>query len=166
MQVMISTIRVPDRVRKDLGNLEPLMKSLQHCGQLNPITVTRDLELIAGHRRLSAAQRLGWKMIDAIVVDGLTDERRLEMELEENLYRKDFTPDELLEGVKRLDALRHPPLGKRIGRALRGWVGKLAFWRHGASSRKAVQSATASEVMPMYRSPERTPDDDSTPIGV
>ena len=38
MQVMISSIKVPDRVRKDLGNLDPLMQSLGRCGQLNPIT--------------------------------------------------------------------------------------------------------------------------------
>lgn len=129
MQVLISNIKIPERIRKDVGNLDPLMESLSRCGQLNPITLTRDLELIAGYRRLSSAQRLGWKMIDAIIVDGLTEERRLEMELEENIYRKDFTPDELLEGVKRLDAVRHPKLGTRIKKAFKSILGKLSFWK-------------------------------------
>lgn len=129
MQVLITNIKVPDRVRKDAGDLEPLMESLKRCGQLNPITLSREMELIAGFRRLSAAQRLGWKMIDASVVDGLTALRRLEMELEENVYRKDFTPDELLEGVKRLEALRHPKLGTRVKQAFKRFFGKLAFWK-------------------------------------
>ena len=161
MQVMISSIKVPDRVRKDLGNLDPLMQSLGRCGQLNPITVSRDLELIAGHRRLSAAQRLGWKMIDATVVDGLTEERRLEMELEENIYRKDFTPDELLEGVKRLDAVRHPKLGVRISRAIKSFVGKLAFWKRG---RHSVSSGAAEP--PPRRLPAPAADDETESFGV
>lgn len=129
MQVLITNIKVPDRVRKDVGDLDPLMESLKRCGQLNPITLSREMELIAGFRRLSAAQRLGWKMIDASVVDGLTALRRLEMELEENVYRKDFTPDELLEGVKRLEALRHPKFGTRVKQALKRLFGKLVFWK-------------------------------------
>lgn len=136
MQILISNIKVPERIRKDMGNLEPLMESLGRCGQLNPITVTRDFELVAGHRRLTAAQRLGWKMIDANIVDGISDERRLEMELEENIYRKDFLPDELLEGVKRLDAVRHPRLGARMKKAFKSVFGKLAFWKHGRTSRE------------------------------
>lgn len=161
MQVMINSIKVPDRVRKDLGNLEPLMESLTRCGQLNPITVSRDLELIAGHRRLTAAQRLGWKMIDAVVVDGLSEERRLEMELEENIYRKDFTPDELLEGVKRLEALRHPKLGARISRAIKGFIGKLAFWKRG---RRAADTGTPEP--PARHIPTPSVDDEADTFGV
>ncbi len=130
MQVVIGNIKVPERIRKDVGSIEPLMESLNRCGQLNPITVSRELELIAGYRRLTAAQRLGWKLIDATIVDGLSDEHRLEMELEENIYRKDFTPEELLEGVKRLDALRHPRFGARVKTAFKHIVGKLVFWKH------------------------------------
>ena len=161
MQVMISSIKVPDRVRKDLGSLDPRMQSLSRCGQLNPITVSRDLELIAGHRRLTAAQRLGWKMIDATVVDGLTEERRLEMELEENIYRKDFTPDELLEGVKRLDAVRHPKLGVRISRAIKSFVGKLAFWKRGRHS-----ISTGAAEPPARRLPAPAADDEPDSFGI
>lgn len=129
MQVLISNVKIPDRVRQDTGDLDPLMESLKRCGQLNPITLTREMELIAGFRRLSAARRLGWKMIDATVVDGLTELRRLEIEMEENIYRKDFTPEELLEGVKRLEALRHPKLRTRVKQAFKRLFGKLAFWK-------------------------------------
>ncbi len=155
MQVLISSISIPERVRKDVGTLEPLMESLTRCGQLNPITVSREMALIAGFRRLSAAQRLGWKMIDVTVVDGLTELHRLEMELEENLYRKDFTPDELLEGVKKLDALRHPRLGARIGRTVRRVLGKLAFWR-----RRSPEPVAEAPVVPAPRIEARVAVDD------
>lgn len=164
MQVVISTIKVPERIRKETGNLEPLMESLARCGQLNPITLTRELELIAGFRRLSAAQRLGWKMIDATIVDGLSEEQRLEMELGENLYRKDFTPDELLEGVKRLDALRNPKFGARVKKAFKSIVGKLAFWK-----RRPNTSEHSTDVAPATKRIEsKRPaiDDDSGDYGI
>lgn len=129
MQVPITSITIPERVRRDLGDLAPLMDSLKRVGQLNPITVSPAYELIAGHRRLTAATKLGWKTVDVVVVSGLDEIRRLEMELEENLYRKDFTPDEVLAGWKRLDELRHPSLRRRFGRAVRRFFGRLAFWK-------------------------------------
>ncbi len=163
MQVVIGNIKVPERIRKDVGNLEPLMESLNRCGQLNPITISRELELIAGYRRLTAAQHLGWKMIDATIVDGLSDEHRLEMELEENIYRKDFTPDELLEGVKRLDALRHPKFGTRVKKAFKHIIGKLAFWK-----RRSTAVGTSVEVSPVAQieSSKRPSVDDSGDYGV
>ena len=142
MQIPIESISIPARVRRDLGDLQPLMDSLKRVGQLNPITVTPSYELIAGHRRLTAATRLGWKTVDVTVVAGLDEVRRLEMELEENVYRKDFTPDEVLEGWKRLDQLRHPSAMRRASRAIRAFFGKLAFWKRRA--RKAEASLAAA----------------------
>lgn len=130
MQILISSVSIPDRVRKDLGDLQSLMESLQRCGQLNPITVTREMVLIAGHRRFEAASRLGWRMIDATVVDGIDEIRRLEIELEENIHRKDFSPEELLAGVRKLDELRRPKPLRRFAQILRKTVSVLAFWRY------------------------------------
>lgn len=138
MQIPIDSISVPERVRRDLGDLQPLMDSLRRVGQLNPITVTPAYELIAGHRRLTAASNLGWKTVDVTVVSGLDEVRRLEMELEENVYRKDFTPDEVLEGWKKLDRLRHPSAIRRAGRAVRAFFGRLAFWRRRARRAEAA----------------------------
>lgn len=129
MQVLIDSIKVPDRVRKEVGNLDSLMESLKACGQLNPITVTRDMQLVAGYRRLTAARSLGWRMINANVIDAADEVRILQMEMEENFCRKDFTPEELLEGFKRLEKLKKPSLGKRIGQSLKKFFGWLAFWK-------------------------------------
>lgn len=146
MQVPITSITIPERVRRDLGDLAPLMDSLKRVGQLNPITVSPAYELIAGHRRLTAATKLGWKTVDVVVVSGLDETRRLEMELEENLYRKDFTPDEVLAGWKKLDELRHPKLRRRLGRAIGKFFGRLAFWKRRArKAEAALAEAKAAE---------------------
>ena len=154
MQIIIEQIKVPVRVRKETGNLESLMESLTRCGQLNPITVTRDFELIAGFRRLTAAKRLNWKMIDANIVDGLTEERRLTIELEENIHRKDFTPEELLEGWKKLDALRHPKLGARIKNAFKNIFAKLAFWRKSPAAPNGAQPPAPAQKKPAALPPK------------
>ena len=130
MQIKIEDIKIPDRVRKDVGNIDSLAESLKRSGQISPISVTHDMTLVAGFRRVTAATQLGWKTIEANIVEGSADEARLlELELEENVYRKDFTPEELLAGYKRLDKLRHPTVGRRIGRFFAGMWGKCAFWR-------------------------------------
>ena len=60
MKVPLDAIVIRERVREEIGSLDSLMTSLDKHGQLNPVTITRDNELVAGHRRLLAAQELGW----------------------------------------------------------------------------------------------------------
>ncbi len=108
MLVPIRDIKIRKRVRQDLGNLEDLKDSLKHYGLLNPITINSKYELIAGERRLQAATQLGWTNIQANIVDNLSDIEQLEMEIEENNQRKEFTDAELMEGYKRLQRLRNP----------------------------------------------------------
>lgn len=108
MLVQIKDIKIKKRVRKDLGNLEDLKDSLRIYGLLNPITLNSKYELIAGERRLQAAIQLGWTSIQANILDNLSEVEQLEMEIEENNQRKEFTDNELLEGYKRLERLRNP----------------------------------------------------------
>lgn len=114
MLVPIANIKIKKRVRKDLGNLDDLKDSLRVYGLLNPITLNRRYELIAGERRLQAAKQLGWTNINANIIDNLTELEQLEMELEENNQRKEFTDEELMEGYKRLKRLRNPSIFYRI----------------------------------------------------
>lgn len=114
MLVPIKDIKIKKRVRKDLGNLEDLKDSLRTYGLLNPITLNSKYELIAGERRLQSAIQLGWTSINANIVDNLTEVDQLEMEIEENNQRKEFTDDELMEGYKRLQRLRNPGFFYRI----------------------------------------------------
>lgn len=114
MLVNINDIKIKKRVRHDLGDLEALKESLRTYGLLNPITINNKNELIAGERRLQAAKQLGWTNINAVVQNNLSDVEELEMELEENNQRKDFTNEELLEGYKRLEKLRNPSFWRKI----------------------------------------------------
>ncbi len=114
MLVQIKDIKIKKRVRKDLGNLEDLKDSLRTYGLMNPITLNSKYELIAGERRLQAATQLGWTSINANIVDNLTEIDQLEMEIEENNQRKEFTDAELMEGYKRLQRLRNPGFFYRI----------------------------------------------------
>lgn len=118
MLVSIKDIKVKKRVRKDLGSLENLKDSLRRYGLLNPITLNSKYQLIAGERRLEAAKAIGWTSINANIIDNLTPLSQLEMELEENNQRKEFTDEELLEGYKRLARLRNPSPLRRLWDAL------------------------------------------------
>lgn len=118
MLVNISEIKVKHRVRKDLGDIDSLKDSLRRYGLLNPITLDSKYRLIAGERRLEAAKALGWTNINAVIINNLTPLSKLELELEENNQRKEFTDEELLEGYKRLEKLRNPSFFRRILNAL------------------------------------------------
>ena len=107
-------IKIKRRVRKDLGDLSALKESLKLYGLMNPITLNKKYELIAGERRLQAAKQLGWTTINANIIDNLSEIEQLEMELEENNQRKEFTDAELMEGYKRLERLKNPNFFYRI----------------------------------------------------
>ena len=65
----IDLIRVGDRIRKDMGDLDSLAANINELGLLQPIVVFSDGRLILGARRLRAVQKLGWKMIPVIVIE-------------------------------------------------------------------------------------------------
>lgn len=123
MQVRIDTITLRKRVRHDLGDLTSLKESMRQHGLLNPIVVTSDNVLVAGHRRLEAAKQLGWNTIAVRIIDHVDDCDQLEMEIEENTQRKNLSTDELAEAYLRLDKLKNPGLLRRI------WLSILAFFR-------------------------------------
>lgn len=130
MLVPIRDIKIKKRVRKDLGNLEDLKDSLKIYGLLNPITLNSKYELIAGERRLQAATQLGWTTINANIVSNLSEIEQLEMELEENNQRKEFTDEELLEGYKRLERLKHPGFFYKIFLFFKHLFQKIAEFFH------------------------------------
>ncbi len=118
MQVEIDSIVIRKRIRDSVGDLSSLMESLRKHGQLCPILINRRSVLIAGNRRLESARRLGWKRINAIVVDRDSERETLELELEENVQRKELRPEELREAVERLQRLQRVKWWRRALRAL------------------------------------------------
>ena len=98
-EIQLSSIRVEDRLREDLGELGELMASIQQYGLLHPIVIDDKRRLIAGHRRLEASRRLGKKRIEVKLLGELSAEERREIELEENVQRKDLTPYERSKNI-------------------------------------------------------------------
>src|SRR5215211_1730547 len=108
--IPIKSIRPnPFQPRQDFDpqQLKELRESLSTSGLLQPVTVRRaaeggeSYELIAGERRLRAAQELGWTTISAVIKD-LDDRQLLALALIENLQRTDLNPIEEAEGYDRL----------------------------------------------------------------
>lgn len=87
----ISEVIIKDRIRKDMGDLVSLEKSIHKLGLLHPIVVSSDNVLIAGRRRLEACKNLEWEDIDVKIIN--LEEPR-DGEVEENQIREDFTPSE------------------------------------------------------------------------
>ena len=124
-EVEISRITVKNRLRKELGDLASLVNSLNTYGQLYPIIINKRYELISGQRRLEAAKNLGWTSIKAIFMDKNTSLEILELEMEENIERLDFTPDEISNGFDSMDRLRHPGFLRRLFNRILAWLKSL-----------------------------------------
>lgn len=104
----VDSIRVGDRYRHDLGDLDELCASIQKLGILQPITITPDGILVCGARRLAAVKRLGYKRVKVWVTSTVsTSLAEVLAERHENTVRKPFTPTEaaaLYAELKRLYA--------------------------------------------------------------
>lgn len=118
VQIGLGDVLIRKRIRKNLGDLTLLMDSMRRHGLLNPIVITRDRELVAGHRRLEAARRLGWHRITASVIDTKQETSLLEVEIDENTQRKNLSTDELADAYVRLDRLKNPGFFTKIWRAI------------------------------------------------
>jgi ParB family transcriptional regulator, chromosome partitioning protein len=117
----IRDIRVTNPLRKDIGDIEALSKSINQLGLLQPIIV-RPLDdffdLVAGHRRLEACKKLRWRKIPCHVVE-LSDKAAFEVALTENLDRKTLDPLEEGRAFQKYVAMSGwgglTELSKRIG---------------------------------------------------
>jgi ParB family chromosome partitioning protein len=99
IDIALSCIDVGERRRDDYGDIGALAKGLKRIGLLEPIIVDRATtkdryRLVAGARRLKAAQMLKWNTIPASLRGNLTDEELRDIELEENENRKQLKAEE------------------------------------------------------------------------
>src|SRR6266851_4831014 len=128
--IPIDQIVVGDRFRKELDgagaqSIEYLAESIKKANKLlHPIVVERvngQIELRAGGRRLSAIKRLGWEKITAHFIHELSEVQRREIELEENLARKNLTLWEEVNLTAEIDKLKREIYGPgKAGRPVAG----------------------------------------------
>lgn len=106
----------------DKDELASLSASLKEHGVLQPLVVRNmgdHFQLIAGERRLRAAQDAGLATVPVHVVD-FNDQQVLEAALAENIQRADLNPIEKAQGFKDyLDrfGMSHEQLAQRLGLA-------------------------------------------------
>lgn len=93
-QTSIVSINIGDRFRKDMGDISGLAVAIKEKGLLQPISIDSRKNLLAGRRRLAACESLGWEKIPAITFDAPEEVDAREIELMENIARKDMNWDE------------------------------------------------------------------------
>jgi ParB family chromosome partitioning protein len=107
-----------ERIRKEKGNINELLESIKSKGQIHPILVTRNsdgsINLVAGERRLLACS-VGKILVNCVVRESMTNLELRELELEENIQRKDFTWQERTMGISELHKLKQLMYGEATG---------------------------------------------------
>jgi ParB family chromosome partitioning protein len=109
------------RTRFDDAALQELAASIKASGVLQPVLVRRHgdgFQLVAGERRLRAAQLAGHERIPAILRE-VDDRQMMELALIENIQREDLNPIDEAKAYKALVTkvgLTHEQLSDRVGK--------------------------------------------------
>lgn len=130
--VQIGEIKVGEhalRALEDDEGIDELAASIRRVGVLVPL-VCRDesgvLHLVAGHRRIRAAERVGLESVPVVVGD-YSDAQSKEVAFAENMFREDLTAVEIAAGMK--DVLEQgeteiEDLARSVHRS-KDWVGRM-----------------------------------------
>lgn len=130
----------PRKVFND--DISELAESIRAHGVLQPITVRplgEKFEIIMGERRFRACEKLGMRVIPAMIVE-MSDQESMEVALIENLQRQDLSPIEEALSYKRIldtGTLTQEQLATRLGKNQSTIANKLRL----LSLDKEVQSA-------------------------
>ena len=124
LRIAVDRIRTsPFQPRRTFSpeELRELVESVREKGVLQPVLVRptpQGYELVAGERRLRAAQAAGVETVPA-VIKRLSDREALEATIVENVQRTDLNAIELAEGYHRLGhefSLSQEEIAKRVGK--------------------------------------------------
>jgi ParB family chromosome partitioning protein len=155
LQVQVAKI-VPNplqpRLQMDANELQDLAASIRQHGILQPLIVTHDPEnqqyiLIAGERRLRAAQIAGLDTVPVILREA-SDQQRLELALIENVQRADLSPLEKAEAYQQLSTefgLSHEDIGVQVGKSREAVTNTLRLLKLPETVRAALSSGQISE---------------------
>jgi ParB family chromosome partitioning protein len=125
LERQIDSITVGVRHRKDPGDLNALMKSIEEVGLLQPVTITPDGVLICGWRRLEALRRLGRRTLNVWVRSGISDQlSHLLAQQDENEQRKPLSPVETARLYAEIKMLEHEDAQRRMAATQFGGAGR------------------------------------------
>ena len=135
----LTKIVVGNRQREEIGDLNEMVASLSKHGQLQPILIDQNNNLIAGFRRLSTLVLMGLKTGWVEYRETLSDIDSAELELEENVRRKQLTWQEESKAIEKIHALYM----KKDPNWTREKTGELV----GVSTRKVAMSLELSKAI-------------------
>ena len=118
MRIALKSVKIEEiRFRDDFGDIEDLAASIKKHGQLVPIILEKGTNrLIAGERRTLALQFLGITDVDVVYQEDLSEIEIREIELAENLARKDMSWQEQVTGYAEIVRLKQELYGiKKAG---------------------------------------------------
>ena len=126
MIARIDKIKVIDRIRKEITKIDELAADIQINGLLNPVTVMPleggEFRLLAGLRRLRAAQMLGYSEITVNVVSPADAEAELRIEISENEQREPFTFSEKMDFARMLEEIEQAKAKERMSLGGKGGI--------------------------------------------
>lgn len=109
----------------DNDEMNSLIESIQEQGVMSPLIVrplegtTDEYEIISGHRRFRAAQKVGLTEVPAFIRPVSRDEAAI-MLVDSNLHREHILPSEKAFAYKmKYEALRHQGASSQLGTKLR-----------------------------------------------
>jgi site-specific DNA-methyltransferase (adenine-specific) len=137
------------RVRKDLNKIEELAASMEKYGQMQPIVLNRNYELIAGGRRLAACTLAGRKP-RCIFSDTIDPLIMREMELEENLQRESLTPAEEVLAVEEIHKLKQRIYGETVSGHKGGWSLDKTAAQIGKTRGSVIDDLQLAEMVHMF----------------
>ena len=105
------------------ASIEELARSVREHGIVQPLVVSRTADsryrLIAGERRLRAAQRAGLQSVPAVIKELMKDGDALQIALVENIQREDLNPMEEAAAYHQLHnefGLTQEEISRRVGK--------------------------------------------------
>jgi ParB family chromosome partitioning protein len=140
------------RTRFNPEELAELAVSIREHGVIQPLLVTRSSEpdeytLIAGERRLLAAQQAGLHKVPVIIREA-TELERVELALIENVQRADLGALETAEAYRQLAdefGLAHEEIASRVGKSRVTVTNTLRLLKLPASVQQALAESRISE---------------------
>ncbi|HOX21633.1 MAG TPA: ParB/RepB/Spo0J family partition protein [Candidatus Paceibacterota bacterium] len=139
--------------------LKELADSIREYGILQPLIVTKiekevatgtqvEYQLIAGERRLRAAQLLGLERVPAIVRQPLAERQKLEAAIIENVQREDLNPLETARAFAKLAdefGLPQREIAQRIGKSRETVSNTMRLLQLPSEAQRALQEGKISE---------------------
>jgi ParB/RepB/Spo0J family partition protein len=142
----------PTNPRDAIGDVSELATSIARMGVLQPVLIRPGLadgeyEVISGHRRLMAAAVAGLEQVPCRLCE-VNDEQVAEIQIVENLQRKDLSPMEEARGYERLQSeFGHSAeqIAGRVGKSRAYVYAKLKLLALHQAGREALAAGQISE---------------------